>query len=117
MFEDMALHWKSFVVTFAAVFLAELGDKTQLATLGLTAAGGNRLTIFVAASSALVLATLIAVLLGGWLHARLDPRTVQRFAAALFLAIGGWLLWASFRTVESDAPAPGQQATTPPSEG
>jgi putative Ca2+/H+ antiporter (TMEM165/GDT1 family) len=117
MFEDVAFNWKSFAVTFAAVFMAELGDKTQLATLGLTAAGGNRLTIFVAASSALVLATLIAVLLGGWLHARLDPRIVQRIAAALFVAIGGWLLWASFRAVEDGSPAPGQQATAPPSEG
>jgi putative Ca2+/H+ antiporter (TMEM165/GDT1 family) len=116
MFEDVALHWKSFVVTFAAVFLAELGDKTQLATLGLTAAGGSRLTIFVAASSALVLATLIAVLLGGWLHARLDPRVVQRVAAALFVAIGGWLLWASFRSAEASPPAPEQQITMPPSE-
>jgi putative Ca2+/H+ antiporter (TMEM165/GDT1 family) len=117
MFEDVALHWKSFAVTFAAVFLAELGDKTQLATLGLTAAGGNRLTIFVAASTALVLATLIAVLVGGWLHERLDPRIVQRVAAALFLAIGGWLLWASFRIAEDGSPAPEQQITEPPSEG
>jgi putative Ca2+/H+ antiporter (TMEM165/GDT1 family) len=117
MLEDVWLHWKGFAVTFAAVFVAELGDKTQLATLGLTSVGGNRLTVFMAASSALVLATLIAVLLGGWLHARLDVRLVQRVAAALFLAIGGWLLWASFRAAEEAAPMSGPTATTPPSEG
>ena len=117
MFEDVALHWKSFAVTFAAVFLAELGDKTQLATLGLTAAGGSRLTIFLAASSALVLATLIAVLVGGWLHARLDPRVVQRVAAALFVAIGGWLLWASFGSAEDGSTTPAPETTAPSAEG
>ncbi|NDY43663.1 TMEM165/GDT1 family protein, partial [Dissulfurirhabdus thermomarina] len=56
---------KLFLTTFTAVFLAELGDKTQLATVGFAAGSGARWTVFAAASSALVLSTLVGVLVGG----------------------------------------------------
>jgi Ca2+/H+ antiporter, TMEM165/GDT1 family len=77
-----------FISTFAAIFLAELGDKTQLATLSLAASGSSRMTVFLASALALVVASAIAVL-GGEALARIVPPTViQRAAGALFVVLG-----------------------------
>ena len=78
---------------FLAVFVAELGDKTQLATL-LFAADGQTSSwgVFLAASSALVLSTLIAVLIGSQLSAYIPPRVLKITAGIGFLVIGGWML-------------------------
>ena len=86
-----------FATTFGLVFLAELGDKTQLATLSLAASSGQRWLVFAAAALALVLSSLLTVLLGEFLRTRVDPLWIQRAAAALFLALGAWMLIASFR--------------------
>lgn len=78
---------------FVTVFLAELGDKTQLATLLFaTDQRLSRLEVFLAASSALVLSSLIAVLIGGQLPAYFSPRTLKILAGVGFLAIGVWVL-------------------------
>jgi putative Ca2+/H+ antiporter (TMEM165/GDT1 family) len=78
---------------FVTVFLAELGDKTQLATLLFaTDQRLSRLEVFLAASSALVLSSLIAVLLGGQLPAYFSPRALKIGAGLGFLAIGVWVL-------------------------
>jgi putative Ca2+/H+ antiporter (TMEM165/GDT1 family) len=78
---------------FLAVFVAELGDKTQLATLLFAA---DRQTsswgVFLAASSALVLSTLIAVLISSQLSAYIPPRLLKTTAGIGFLIIGGWIL-------------------------
>ena len=50
---------KVLMTTFGMVFLAELGDKTQLATFGLSASAKSRLTVFAGAAAALVVATAI----------------------------------------------------------
>jgi len=84
----MAL-WSIFLV----VFLAELGDKTQLATLLFAADGqSSPWGVFLAASGALVLSTLIAVLVGGQLSAYIPPRLLKFTAGIGFLVIGGWVL-------------------------
>ncbi len=88
---------RGFLTTFGLVFLAELGDKTQLATMSMAATSGQRWSVFAAAASALVLSSLIAVLLGEFLRTRVDPLWIQRAAAALFLGLGAWMLLASFR--------------------
>ena len=78
---------------FVTVFLAELGDKTQLATL--LFAGdphANRLGVFLASSGALVLSSLIAVLLGGQFAHYLSPRLLKIVAGIGFIAIGVWIL-------------------------
>jgi len=76
---------------FASVFLAEMGDKTQLATLAL-AAGSSRWAVFIGASLALVATTAIAVL-GADLVARyVDPAWIRRAAGVMFLAMGAYFL-------------------------
>jgi putative Ca2+/H+ antiporter (TMEM165/GDT1 family) len=84
---------KAYVAMFVSVFLAELGDKTQLATLLFAAEPGVRkLGIFVAAAGALCLSTALAVLIGSHLVTWLPPRLLRTGAGVGFLAIGVWLL-------------------------
>ncbi len=79
---------KVFFSTFALVFLAELGDKTQLATLNLAASSHTRLAVFLGAAGALVLTSAIAVLVGDAL-ARLVPAVwIQRGAGVGFIIMG-----------------------------
>ncbi len=79
--------------TFAAVFLAELGDKTQLATFALAAESpGRRLTVFLGSAAALVTTSLIATLAGGSLARHVPPALLNRAAAILFIALGAWTL-------------------------
>ena len=81
------MDWKIIIATFSGIFLAELGDKTQLATF-CAAANYPKLSVFIGAASALVATSLIAVLLGGWLQKRINPIWIRRIAAVAFIAIG-----------------------------
>jgi putative Ca2+/H+ antiporter (TMEM165/GDT1 family) len=83
-----------FATVFASVFVAELGDKTQLATLLYSSQAGNpRLTVFAASASALVLTSAIGVLAGGWVSQHVSPRLLHWVAGVGFIAIGAWILW------------------------
>ena len=84
--------WKLFASTFAAVFLAELGDKTQLATFSLAAGGSSRLVVFAGAALALVTSTAIAVVVGEGLTKVVSPLWLHRAAGALFVGLGLWML-------------------------
>lgn len=87
---------KLFATVFTTVFLAELGDKTQLATLLYSAQAENpRLTVFLASASALVLTSAIGVLAGGWVSQHVSPRVLQWIAGVGFIVIGAWILWSS----------------------
>ncbi|MGQ0429010.1 MAG: TMEM165/GDT1 family protein [Gammaproteobacteria bacterium] len=78
---------------FFTILLAELGDKTQLATLLFAADRAvDRLAIFFAASAALVTATAIAVLAGGLVSQYLSPKPLHYIAGAGFIVIGAWTL-------------------------
>jgi putative Ca2+/H+ antiporter (TMEM165/GDT1 family) len=79
---------KLLVTTFAAIFLAELGDKTQLATLTLSASGSSRWTVFIGSSLALVCTSAIAVLGGEMLARAVPPIWIQRAAGGLFIVLG-----------------------------
>ena len=84
---------KLLATVFASVFVAELGDKTQLATMLFSAEGaGSRTTVFLAASAALVFATAIGVLAGGFIAQHVTPSTLKVIAGAGFIAIGLWTL-------------------------
>ena len=78
---------------FASVFIAELGDKTQLATMLFSAeAAGSRTTVFLAASAGLGVATAIGVLAGGFIAQHVAPSTLKVVAGAGFIGIGVWTL-------------------------
>lgn len=79
---------------FVTVFFAELGDKTQLATLLFAADPQvSRVGVFCASAGALVLSSLLAVLIGGQLSAVVSPRVLKLVAGIGFVVIGGWLLF------------------------
>jgi putative Ca2+/H+ antiporter (TMEM165/GDT1 family) len=86
------MDWKLMATSFTVVFLAELGDKTQLAALSLSGESRRPLEVFIGASVALVLVTLIGVVAGSWLGRRLPERVVSIASALLFIGIGVWLL-------------------------
>ncbi len=86
------MDWKLLASTFAAVFLAEMGDKTQLATMSL-AAGGSRWAVFVGAALALVLTSAVAVLAGEVVARVVPPIWIRRGAGLLFLVLGALYLF------------------------
>ena len=86
---------KLLATTFAAVFLAGLGDKTQLAVLSLSAGTTSRWTVFVGASAALVASSLVAVLVADQLAKRLDARVTQGVAGVMLLAMGAYYVWSA----------------------
>ncbi len=84
---------KTFLVVFGTVFVAELGDKTQLATVLFAADREvSRWTVFAGSAFALVLAAGIGVLAGGWISQHVSERHLSLVAGAGFLAIGAWTL-------------------------
>jgi putative Ca2+/H+ antiporter (TMEM165/GDT1 family) len=80
-----------FLSTATTVFLAELGDKTQLAALLLSAESGRPVVVFFGASLALISSSLVGVLLGRWLSTVMEPRQLERAAGVLMVALGLWL--------------------------
>jgi len=80
------------ISTFLTVFLAELGDKTQLATVALSGTSDRPLAVFVGSSSALVLASLLGAMAGGSIANLIPTEWLQLAAAAGFLIIGSQLL-------------------------
>ncbi|MCA1994206.1 MAG: TMEM165/GDT1 family protein [Coleofasciculus sp. S288] len=85
--------WACFSSTFLTIFLAEMGDKTQLATLLMSAESQSPWIVFAGAAVALIATSLIGVLLGRWLATRLSPKTLETAAGALLLCISIMLLW------------------------
>jgi putative Ca2+/H+ antiporter (TMEM165/GDT1 family) len=87
------LNIRLLLTVFSSVFIAELGDKTQIATM-LFSSGReiSRLTVFIAASAALVCSTLVAVLVGGSLSRLISRRALTVAAGAVFILIGAWTL-------------------------
>jgi len=82
--------------TFAIIFLAELGDKTQLAVVALASQTRSPVGVFIGAGCALLASALLAVLLGSNLP-RLIPESAARIvhyvAGGLFILVGAWTIW------------------------
>lgn len=85
--------WKEFLTAFLTIFLAELGDKTQLATLLIAAESQSPWVVFAGAAAALITTSLLGVLLGRWLASRLAPGVLQTATGASLLLIAVFLLW------------------------
>jgi len=85
---------KLFATVFATIFLAELGDKTQLATLLFASkAPGNLFTIVVGASLALITTTVIGVAAGALISQYVDQKYLSQAAGVGFVLVGIWTLW------------------------
>ena len=86
--------WKILAAVFASVFVAEMGDKTQLATLLFASDKEvSKWTIFFGASMALVATSAIGVLVGSALSNYVSEKHLHYFAGAGFVIIGLWTLW------------------------
>jgi putative Ca2+/H+ antiporter (TMEM165/GDT1 family) len=79
--------------TFSTIFLAEMGDKTQLATLLMSAESQSPWVVFAGASAALIATSLIGILVGRWLAKYLTPKTLNLSAGILLLCISAALFW------------------------
>jgi putative Ca2+/H+ antiporter (TMEM165/GDT1 family) len=85
--------WKTFSAVFVTVFLAEIGDKTQLATMLFSAEPEtNKWVVFAGSSAALVLAAGLGVLVGAQLERFIRPQTLKVIAGAGFIVIGLWTI-------------------------
>ena len=88
------MEYKVLFTVFATVFIAELGDKTQLATLLFAADKDfNKLTVFFGASLALIVASGIGVLAGGFISQYVSAKYLDYIAGIGFIAIGIWTLF------------------------
>jgi putative Ca2+/H+ antiporter (TMEM165/GDT1 family) len=94
---ERTMDWKLVGTTFLAVLVAELGDKTQLATLSFAASAQSRLSVFLGSAAALVATSAIAVLLGEALARVIPPMLLRRVAGVAFLLIGAWVLYSTTR--------------------
>ena len=87
------MNFKMLSTVFVSIFLAELGDKTQIATLMLASQEGlSKIAVFIGASCALVLACLLAVVIGSQLSRFVSPQLLKIVAGIGFVVIGVWIL-------------------------
>ncbi len=87
------MNWKLFFITFGSIFLAELGDKTQLATISFTADNAKyKWLVFFAAAAALTLTSFLGVFFGHLITKFISPKTIKYAAGILFVGIGFFML-------------------------
>lgn len=86
------MDWRILASTFGLIFLAELGDKTQLATIALSAESKSPVAVFVGAVLALGLVTLIGVAIGSTVTRVIPARYIRMAAGALFILVGAFML-------------------------
>ena len=82
-----------FITTFTTIFIAELGDKTQIATLMLSAESGKPIIVFLGSSFALISSSLVGVLIGKWLSKKISPSKFAFFTGLLMLIISIFLAY------------------------
>ena len=88
------MDWKLFTTVFAGIFLAELADKTQLATLLFAAdKAASKWVIFLGSASALILTSAIGVVAGALLSQFINMKTMSIIAGCGFILIGAWTLY------------------------
>ena len=82
-----------FITTFTTIFIAELGDKTQLATLILSAESGKPIIVFIGSSLALISSSLVGVLIGKWLSKKISPGKFAFVTGLLMIMISLFLAY------------------------
>ncbi len=83
---------KVLLTTFGMIFLAELGDKTQLATFAFAAESKSRFAVFLGSAGALVVTSLLAVVFGSAVSRLIPANYIKIGAGALFVLLGLWML-------------------------
>lgn len=106
------MDWKLASATFLTIFVAEMGDKTQLAAFALAGGSSSKWAVFVGASLALVATTVIAVLAGGLVGRYVPELWLKRGAGVAFIAMGCLMLLARPEEREGDQ---GPPHSAPPS--
>ena len=86
-----------FITTFTTIFIAELGDKTQIATLMLSAESGKPIIVFLGSSLALISSSVVGVLIGKWLSKKISPRKFAFFTGFLMIIISIFLAYDTFK--------------------
>ena len=83
----------TFGTTFLTIFLAEIGDKTQLSTLLMSAESHAPWVVFLGSGAALITTSFLGVVLGSWISTKLSPKTVEKSAGIMLLLISVMLFW------------------------
>ncbi len=91
--EDKKFNFSPFWTVAVAFFLAEMGDKTQLATVALAAEFHSVIPVWLGTTTAMVLADAVGILAGIVLHKRIPEKQIKWFAALVFIAFGFWGLY------------------------
>ena len=86
-----------FITTFTTIFIAELGDKTQIATLMLSAESGNPIVVFLGSSMALISSSVVGVLIGKWLSRKISPSKFALLTGVLMMLISLFLAYDTFK--------------------
>ena len=86
-----------FFTTFTTIFIAELGDKTQIATLMLSAESGKPIIVFIGSALALISSSLVGVLIGKWLSQKISPSKFTLSTGILMIIISVFLAYDSFK--------------------
>ena len=86
-----------FVTTFTTIFIAELGDKTQIATLMLSAESGMPIIVFLGSSLALIGSSIVGVLIGKWLSEKISPSKFALLTGLLMIFVSLFLAFDTFQ--------------------
>ena len=90
------MDWKIILTTFITVFFAELGDKTQLATLAISSVSNSKFSVFIGSALALTSASFIAVILGEFIGEYLNQKILYKISSVSFLLMGSYYLYKGF---------------------
>ena len=86
-----------FITTFTTIFIAELGDKTQIATLMLSAESGRPIIVILGSSLALISSSIVGVLICKWLSKKISPSKFAFFTSVLMILISLFLAFDTFK--------------------
>jgi putative Ca2+/H+ antiporter (TMEM165/GDT1 family) len=82
------MNWKILMVTFITIFLAELGDKTQLAAIMMSSKTKSPISVYIGAMVAFAVITLLAVIVGAGITRYVPMHVIKNLSAASFIIIG-----------------------------